>query len=94
MRAIFKRTHPFLADPMDVIEEYVTARKLRLVDLFMQVRLNLSQESHNSMQMDRNRDGTITAEEISHSVNLLKIRLDDVQMAELINRMDLDGDGE
>jgi Ca2+-binding EF-hand superfamily protein len=43
--------------------------------------------------MDKNRDGTITPEEIAHSVITMKINLNDIQMAELLNRMDYDGDG-
>jgi hypothetical protein len=43
--------------------------------------------------MDKNRDGTITPEEIAHAVETMKINMNDIQMAELLNRMDYDGDG-
>ena len=37
MRQSFSKTFPGLRDPMEVIDEYVESRHLRLVDLFMQV---------------------------------------------------------
>ena len=37
MRQSFSKTFPGPKDPMEVIDEYVELRHLRLVDLFMQV---------------------------------------------------------
>ena len=44
-------------------------------------------------QRAQDRDGTITPVELHHAVDVLKLRLNDIQMVELLNRMDLDGDG-
>ena len=43
--------------------------------------------------MDKDRDGTITEDEIQHAVKTIGLKLNDTQMLELMNRMDLDGDG-
>ncbi len=43
--------------------------------------------------MDKDRDGTITEAEIVHAITQLDLPLNSVQLEELIDRMDLDGDG-
>lgn len=79
MKRAWSENHPELEDPLNVIEEYVAKKKLRLLDLFR--------------QMDRNRDGTITPDEMQHAVEVLNINLNNIQLGELLNRLDYDGSG-
>lgn len=44
--------------------------------------------------MDKDRDGTVTTEEIGQACTELGIPLNAIQMDELIFRLDLDGDGQ
>eukprot|EP00051_Salpingoeca_urceolata_P014000 m.177370 g.177370 ORF g.177370 m.177370 type:complete len:735 (+) comp17963_c1_seq2:410-2614(+) len=80
LRRQFRASYPDLADPMAVLEDYVAEHRLRLVDLFF--------------SMDKNRDGTITEEEIIHAIDEFDLDLNEVQLEALIERMDVDGDGE
>lgn len=77
-RASFHQLHPTVSDPMGILEEFVAFRKWRLIDLFY--------------QMDRDRSGQITIEELEEACEELEIPLSQVQLEELIFRLDLDGD--
>lgn len=65
---------------MEVLEEYVEDNQLRMVDLFF--------------EMDKDRSGTVTREEVEHAIDALDLDLNEEQTEELMDRMDLDGDGE
>ena len=103
MKRTFSLLYPGMQDPMEVVERYVDEKRLRLVDLFMQVlgmRLCFRVGWVLSLlacggfwQMDKDRDGFITDEEVTHAVDVLGLQLNRVQVSELMNRMDLDGDG-
>ena len=75
----FSKMYPDTDDPMAVLERYVDANKLRFVDLFF--------------QMDRDRSGTLSVEEVQESITLLGLELSELQTQELMTRMDMDGDG-
>ncbi len=45
-------------------------------------------------QMDKDRNGRLSAKEIMTGFDSLKLGLTQIQVAELVNRMDVDGDGE
>eukprot|EP00730_Choanoeca_flexa_P007875 TRINITY_DN12406_c0_g2_i1.p1 TRINITY_DN12406_c0_g2~~TRINITY_DN12406_c0_g2_i1.p1 ORF type:complete len:730 (+),score=100.90 TRINITY_DN12406_c0_g2_i1:1538-3727(+) len=75
----FSLLYPNTDDPMEIIEAYVAHHKLRLVDFFK--------------QMDKDSNGIITANEIDMACEELDIPLNQIQMDELMFRLDLDGDG-
>jgi hypothetical protein len=77
-RKSFAQLHPTVSDPMGILEEFVAFRKWRFVDLFY--------------QMDRDRSGQISSDELTVSVEELGIPLTPLQLDELIFRLDLDGD--
>ena len=45
-------------------------------------------------QIDKDRSGKITVDEMTSAISELGLRLNDIQAEELIFRMDIDGDGE
>eukprot|EP00049_Salpingoeca_infusionum_P001175 m.45804 g.45804 ORF g.45804 m.45804 type:complete len:768 (+) comp10897_c0_seq2:347-2650(+) len=75
----FQIVYPNLADPMAIIDTYIQAKKIRLLEFFQQI--------------DKDRNGKITVEEMTEGVALLDIPMNSVQAEEMIFRMDLDGDG-
>eukprot|EP00037_Helgoeca_nana_P000845 m.24154 g.24154 ORF g.24154 m.24154 type:complete len:660 (-) comp11158_c0_seq1:144-2123(-) len=73
--------HPDLPDPMLALEKYVYSTRLRLVDFFFSI--------------DKNRSGGVTKDELTQAVDVLDgLDMTRLQMEELIERLDVNNDGE
>lgn len=70
---------PTVTDPMGILEEYVALRRWRLVDLFC--------------QLDRQRTGQVSVDDLAAAVQDLQLPLKPHQLTELVHRLDLDDDG-
>lgn len=65
---------------MQVLEDFVQSNSLRLVDLFFEI--------------DKDRSGFVTMEEAKMAIATLNLDLNEIQLNELMFRLDLDGDGQ
>ena len=80
MRRNFAKDHPGVPDPMLVLENFAHDNHLRFVDVFL--------------QFDRDKSGGIGPDELVWAVEHLGVELNQIQQDELMDRLDIHGDGQ